>query len=131
MGGGISNTFKKQSYIIPVTKHAKEDIVISKHVTPMSAEVDRAKSELKESIEEEKPHIPTDIKTQDDMKSVSMNQSAHVKTTTKRKRGNSQKPSNKKIVSKKRKLSKKRGQKQKKRKLVINSNIFSNKRSRT
>jgi len=60
-GGGIGGMYKK-SYMIPVNPHLdyeqEEKIVVGKQVTPMAAVVERAKSELRDKIEQGLPHVP-------------------------------------------------------------------------
>jgi len=54
--------YDKKPYMIPVNPHLdyeqEEKIVVGKEVTPMAAVVERAKSELKDTIEENAPHVP-------------------------------------------------------------------------
>jgi hypothetical protein len=61
-GGGIGGMFSKKPYMIPVNPHlasteSPDKKVVGKHVTPMAAVEERAKSELKNAIKEKIPHV--------------------------------------------------------------------------
>jgi len=63
-GSGIGGMYDKKPYMIPVNPHLeykqKEKIVVGKEVTPVAAVVERAKSELKDTIKENVPHVPVE-----------------------------------------------------------------------
>lgn len=61
-GGGIAGMYAKKPYMIPVNPHVSHEqdsnTVVGKHVTPVAAVEERAKSEMKEAIKEKSPHVP-------------------------------------------------------------------------
>ncbi|OWF44390.1 hypothetical protein KP79_PYT22810 [Mizuhopecten yessoensis] len=61
-GGGIAGMYSKKPYMIPVNPHAtmenENKIVIGKQVTPTAAVEERAKSEMKEAVKDDAPHVP-------------------------------------------------------------------------
>ena len=65
-GGGIAGMYAKKPYMIPVNPHIttepEEKLVVGQQVNPVTAVEERAKSDLKESIQDNKPHIPIAIK---------------------------------------------------------------------
>lgn len=65
-GGGIAGMYAKKPYMIPVSPHIttepEEKIVVGQQVSPVTAVEERAKSDLKESIQDKKPHVPVAIK---------------------------------------------------------------------
>ncbi|KAJ8319272.1 hypothetical protein KUTeg_004363 [Tegillarca granosa] len=65
-GSGIAGMYADNPYMIPVNPHVdnkeEEKVVVGKQVTPMAAEVERAKSELKDAIREDRPHVPINKK---------------------------------------------------------------------
>ena len=61
-GGGIGGMFSKKPYMIPVTPNLTsteypDKKVVGKHVTPMAAVEERAKSELNDAIKDKIPHV--------------------------------------------------------------------------
>lgn len=67
-GGGIAGMYAKKPYMIPVnprvTPEPEEKLVVGKQVSPVTAVEERARSELEDAIEGNKPHIPITIKGQ-------------------------------------------------------------------
>ena len=65
-GGGIAGMYAKKPYMIPlnphVTKDAVEKVVVGKKVSNVTAKDERAKSDLKDAIDDKKPHVPISIK---------------------------------------------------------------------
>ena len=65
-GGGIANMYAKKPYMVPVNPHVtterEQKIVVGKEVSPTAAAEDRARSEFKEAIQDEAPHVPLAIK---------------------------------------------------------------------
>ena len=65
-GGGIANMYAKKPYMVPVnphvTKEPEQKLVVGKEVTLTAAVEDRARSEFKEAIQDEAPHVPLAIK---------------------------------------------------------------------
>ena len=125
-GGGITNMYSKKSFIIPVNRFAKEDekIVVGKQVTPVEAVQERAQVNLSQAIQEEKPHIPTDIRTRNQIHDISM------KATRKRRGSNFKHKKTRKQKGRAIKKSKliKRKKKTKTSKKKNYNNIFSKKR---
>lgn len=61
VGSGIAGMYSKKPYMIPVNPNLSEEEpkeVIGKQVSPMTAVEDRAKSELKEEMRDNVPHVP-------------------------------------------------------------------------
>ena len=90
-GGGIAGMYAKKPYMIPVNPHItsepEEKVVVGKQVSPVTAMEERAKSDLKDAIEDNKPHVPISIKGTNIDKSTSVKLStAKVTSTRKRKR---------------------------------------------
>ena len=90
-GGGIAGMYAKKPYMIPVnpnaTQEPEEKVTVGKQVSPVTAVEERAKSDLKDAIQDNKPHIPISIKGTNTIKSVSVKLStAKVTSTRKRKR---------------------------------------------
>ena len=55
--------YTNRPYMIPVNQHVEEEKnIVGKQVTPMAAEVERAKSELEDAIHEDEPHVPINRK---------------------------------------------------------------------
>ena len=65
-GGGIANMYSKKPYMVPVNRHVttepEQKVVIGKEVTPSAAAEDRARSEMKDAIQDDLPHVPVGIK---------------------------------------------------------------------
>ncbi|KAJ8320135.1 hypothetical protein KUTeg_001722 [Tegillarca granosa] len=65
-GSGVAGMYADSLYKIPVNPNTdeeeKEKIIVGKQITPMAAEVERAKSELKEAIRKDRPHVPINKK---------------------------------------------------------------------
>ena len=57
-GGGIAGMYTKKPCMIPVNPH----ITTEPEESPVIAVEERAKSDLKESIQDKKPHVPVAIK---------------------------------------------------------------------
>ena len=57
-GAGIAGMYAKKSYLIPVPSYEREKIVVGQQVTPVAAALERAKSELKDAIRDDRPHVP-------------------------------------------------------------------------
>ena len=90
-GGGIAEMYAKKPYMIPVnpnaTQEPEEKVTVGKQVSPVTAVEERAKSDLKDAIQDNKPHIPISIKGTNTIKTVSVKLStAKVTSTRKRKR---------------------------------------------
>ena len=90
-GVGIAGMYAKKPYMIPVNPHAtqepEEKVIVGKQVSNMTAIEERAKSDLKDAIQDNKPHIPISIKGTDTIKSASVKLStAKVTSTRKRKK---------------------------------------------
>lgn len=122
-GRGIGNMYAKKPYMIPVNRHAskepeKEQVIIGKQITPVAAIEERAKTEMKEAIQEDMPHVPASIKRPTKRKSVIMkNRLKKDRSKKKTFRGSQPKKSFKKSLKlhqKKRKTTyQRRGQKKK------------------
>lgn len=65
-GGGIANMYAKKPYMVPVNPHVtikpEEKVVVGNKVTPVAAMEERAKSQLKNAIKGDMPHVPLTIK---------------------------------------------------------------------
>ena len=90
-GGGIAGMYAKKPYMSPVNPHAtqepEEKVIVGKQVSNMTAIEERAKSDLKDAIQDNKPHVPISIKGTNIDKSASVKLStAKVTSTRKRKR---------------------------------------------
>ena len=55
-GNGIGGMYTHKRYMISVPKRDK--VVVGKQVTPVAAALERAKSQLRTAIKENRPHIP-------------------------------------------------------------------------
>ena len=67
-GRGIGNMYAKKPYMIPVNRHVSkepeiEQVIVGKQITPVTAVEERAKTEMKEAIQEDMPHVPREYKT--------------------------------------------------------------------
>ena len=82
--------YAKKPYMIPVNPHAtqepEEKVIVGKQVSPVTAMEERAKSDLKDAIEDNKPHVPISIKGTNIDKSVSVNPATTKVTSTQKKR---------------------------------------------
>ena len=62
----IANMYSKKPCMIPVNRHVTTEpenkVVVGKTVTPTEAVEDRAKSELKDAIQDDIPHVSANIK---------------------------------------------------------------------
>ena len=65
-GAGIAGMYANRPYMIPVNRHIGEEeedkIVVGKQVTPVAAAVERAKSEHRDAVRENVPHVPINKK---------------------------------------------------------------------
>ena len=65
-GGGIAGMYANKPYMIPVNPHAtqepEEKVIVGKQVSPVTAVEERANSDLKDAIQDNKPHIPISLK---------------------------------------------------------------------
>ena len=61
-GGGVAGMYSKKPYMIPVNPHVNDTEeakrLTGNTVTPVAAVEQRAKSEMKEMIEDRQPHVP-------------------------------------------------------------------------
>ena len=76
-GRRIGNMYAKKPYMIPVNRHVSkepeiEQVIVGKQITPVTTVEERAKTEMKEAIQEDMPHVPASIKRPTRRKSVSM-----------------------------------------------------------
>ena len=89
-GGGIAGMYSKKPYMIPVNPHAtqepEEKVIVGKQVSPVTAVEERAKSDIKDAIQDNKPHIPISIKGTNTIKTVSVNPAAAKAASTQKKR---------------------------------------------
>lgn len=91
-GGGIAGMYAKKPYMIPVnphvTKEPVEKVVVGKQVSNVTAVEERAKSDLKDAIDDKKPHVPISIKGTkvDNLTSVKLTSVKATSTRKKRKR---------------------------------------------
>lgn len=125
-GGGITNMYSKKSFMIPVNEYAKEieKIVVGDQITPVEAVEQRAQVNLNEAIQEEKTHIPTDIRSRNQIHDISMKQARKRRgSTLKKKKNRTQKGRG---INKSKLINRKK--KQKKSKKTNYHNIFSKKR---
>lgn len=71
-GGGIAQMYAKKPYMISVSPHLNteidSDVVVGKQVTPVAAAEERAKSEMKEEIRKQSPHVAISKKSIKPMK---------------------------------------------------------------
>ena len=88
--GGIAGMYAKKPYMIPVNPHVtsepEEKVIVGKQVSPVTAVEERAKSELEDAIEDNKPHIPITIKGTKVDKSASVKLPTVKATSTQKKR---------------------------------------------
>ena len=65
-GGGIAGMYAKKPYMIPVNPHVTkepiEKVVVGKQLSNVTDIEERAKSDLKDVIDDDKPHVPINIK---------------------------------------------------------------------
>ena len=61
-------------------------MIVGKHVSPVTAVEERAKSYLKDAIQDNKPHIPISIKGTNTIKTVSVNPTNAKAASTQKKR---------------------------------------------
>ena len=89
-GGGIAGMYSKKPYMIPlnphVTKKPVEKVVVGKQVSNVTAVEERAKSDLKDAIDDKKPHVPISIKRSKVDKLTSVKLTTVKTTSTQRKR---------------------------------------------
>lgn len=104
-GSGIAGMYAKKPYMIPVNPHVtpepEEKVVVGKQVSPVTAVEERAKSDLKDAIEDNKPHIPITIKGTKVAKSASVKLSTAKRTSTQKKRKREQQEDEFNIFNKK------------------------------
>ena len=81
--------YAKKPYMIPVNHHAlqepEEKVIVGKQVSPVTAVEERAKSDLKDAIQDNKPHIPISIKGTNTIKTVSVNPATAKAASTQKK----------------------------------------------
>ena len=61
MGRGIGGMYRYKPYMIPVRPYVKTEErkeIIGRQVTPLAADIERAKVEFKTSVDENVPHVP-------------------------------------------------------------------------
>ena len=89
-GGGIAGMYAKKPYMIPLNSHAtqehEEKVIVGKQVSPVTAVEERAKSDLKNAIQANKPHIPISIKGTNTIKTVSVYPATTKAASTQKKR---------------------------------------------
>ena len=56
-GGGIGGMYKRRRYTIPVNVKKRDKVVAGTQVTPVAAALERAKSQLRTAIKENRPHV--------------------------------------------------------------------------
>ena len=107
-----------------IGEETPEKIVVGKQVTQVEAVEDRVKSEHMEAIKEDKPHIPTGIKTVNALKSVSMTSNGK-RSTSRIRRAKRFKGNKRKLRTIVKRKSKGRKSKSSKKKTVRKRSIFS------
>jgi len=81
-GGGIAGVHSHKSYMIPVSPHTVMEEKPVVQVTPVAAGIERAKSELRDAIKKDQPHVP--IKGKKRKRSVSSNRTTKSVTPLKK-----------------------------------------------
>ena len=85
-GGGIGGMYRRRRYKIPVNVQNED---IGKHVTPVAAALERAKSEFKTAVENNTPHVAVEKYIKEKKKTKPFSCVTDSKTTGPlRKRGN-------------------------------------------
>jgi hypothetical protein len=89
-GGGMGGMYSNKPFMIPVNPHVTRDsekkMVVGNQITPMAAVEERAKSDLKEEIKENVPHVPVgSIKVNSRSQPIRSNQNVKKNTSTKKK----------------------------------------------
>ena len=88
-GGCIAGMYAMKPFMIPVNPYAsqapKEKVIVGKQVSPVTAVEERAKSDLKYAIRDNKPHIPISIKGTNTIKTVSVNPATTKAASTQKK----------------------------------------------